>query len=60
MSSTVGFEHIDEWACAVDFNPTVFRPANKQKKHTDRPIVKKHNFIYGKNKEKNILVCVER
>jgi hypothetical protein len=53
LISAIGkYGYIDEWACAVDFNPTVFPPANKQKKHTDRPIVKKHNFIYGKNKEK--------
>jgi hypothetical protein len=45
--------YIDEWVSTVDFNPNVFPPsAYKKQKQTERPIVKKQNFIYGKNKEK--------
>lgn len=44
------YGYIDEWACAVDFNPALL-PTKKLNKKKDRPSVNKHLFNYGKNEE---------
>jgi hypothetical protein len=43
ISAIKKYGYIDEWACAVHFNPTML-PATKRNKKKGRPCVNKHFF----------------